>query len=89
MKENLLYRKLKVRDYPDVLGVQHVQTYPGIGRAAVYRLLRSGELKGFKIGNIYKIPKESLVEYVNQSTARNIEEKLSGNAVSYYGGNGR
>ncbi len=35
-----------------------------IGRNAAYSLLASGKLKGFRIGRIWKIPKESVSEYI-------------------------
>lgn len=37
-----------------------------IGRSTFYKLLQSGELKGFKEGNRYKVPIESIEEYVNK-----------------------
>ena len=60
--------------YPDVMSVQQVRSALKIGRTAVYRLLDSNEIRCFKIGNAYKIPKTSLIEFVQ----RNAE---GGNAV--------
>lgn len=60
--------------YPDVMSVQQVRAALKIGRTAVYRLLESNEIRCFKIGNAYKIPKTSLIEFVQ----RNVE---GGNAV--------
>ena len=37
-----------------------------IGRSTFYKLLQTGELKGFKEGNRYKVPVESIEEYVDQ-----------------------
>ena len=39
-----------------------------VGRNAVYRLLSSGELKGFRIGRIWKIPRESLHEFIREQS---------------------
>ena len=39
----------------------------GIGRAGVYKLLESRQIKCFKIGNTYKIPKSALIAFVSQS----------------------
>lgn len=36
------------------------------GRAGAYKLLESGALYSFKIGRVYKIPKDSLITYTNQ-----------------------
>ena len=60
--------------YPDVMSVQQVRSALKIGRTAVYRLLDSNAIRCFKIGNAYKIPKTSLIEFVQ----RNAE---GGNAV--------
>lgn len=54
-------------DYPDVLTVQQVRQALGIGRVGVYKLLDSGGIRCFKIGNAYKIPKTALIEYIQQS----------------------
>ncbi len=52
---------------PDVLNVHQVRAALGIGRVGVYKLLDSHKISCFKIGNAYKIPKSSLIEYINQS----------------------
>lgn len=42
-----------------------------IGKNTAYKLLISGELKGFRIGRIWKIPRDSLNEYIKQATNKN------------------
>ena len=37
-----------------------------IGKNAAYRLLRSGKIKCFRIGRIWKIPRFSLDKYINE-----------------------
>ena len=37
-----------------------------IGRNAVYQLLDSKKLKGFRIGRIWKIPRASIGEYIRE-----------------------
>lgn len=37
-----------------------------IGRSTFYRLLQTGELKGFKEGNRYKVPSQSVEAYVDK-----------------------
>ena len=54
------------KDYPDVLSVKEVCQALQVGRVGVYRLLESGEIYSFKIGKVYKIPKDSLITYINQ-----------------------
>lgn len=41
------------------------------GKGTVYRLLRSGELKGFLLGKSWKIPQESLQEYIKYKAGLN------------------
>lgn len=52
-------------EYPDILSAKDLQQALGIGRAGAYKLLESGEIQSFKIGNTYKIPKSALESYVN------------------------
>ena len=39
-----------------------------IGKNAAYKLLISGELRGFRIGRIWKIPRESLDRYIREQS---------------------
>ena len=52
------------RQYDDVLTVQGLMDYLAIGKNTAYELLKSGKIKHIKIGRNYKIPKESLREYL-------------------------
>lgn len=55
----------KLKDYGDVLSVKDVQEILGIGRNAVYIMLKNGTLKTKKIGTKYIIPKRSVQTYLN------------------------
>jgi len=37
-----------------------------IGQNAAYTLLNSGKLKAFRNGRVWRIPKQTVVEYVNR-----------------------
>lgn len=54
--------------FPDVMSVQQVRQALKIGRTAVYRLLDSNEIPCFKIGNAYKIPKTSLIAFIQRNS---------------------
>ena len=54
-------------ELPDILTVHQVRRALGIGRPAVYKLLESNVIRCFKIGNAYKIPKSSLIEFIQRS----------------------
>ena len=39
-----------------------------IGRNAAYNLLASNQIKGFRIGRIWKIPRESICQYIKDKS---------------------
>lgn len=49
-----------------VLTREEVMDILKIGRSTFYKLLRDGDLKGFKEGNRYKVPAQPIEEYVNK-----------------------
>lgn len=55
----------RLKDYGDVLSVKDVQEILGIGRNAVYLMLKKGTLKSKRIGVKYIIPKRSVQAYLN------------------------
>lgn len=52
---------------PEIMDVCEVAEELCVGRNRVYELLNTGELKGLRIGHIWKIPKESLIEFVKRN----------------------
>ena len=50
--------------YQDVMTTFDVAEVLCIGKNRVYELLGDGSLKGFRIGNVWKIPKEAVREYI-------------------------
>ncbi len=53
-----------LNNYRDILTVYDVAEVLYIGKNRAYELLASGELKGFKIGRVWKVPKEAVLEYI-------------------------
>lgn len=51
-------------DFDDVLTVEDLCEALKIGKNAAYRLLNEGKVKGFRIGRIWKISKQSLEAYI-------------------------
>lgn len=51
-------------EYNDMLSVDDLMEILGVGKNAAYDLLRNGELKCFRLKGRWKIPKESVIEYV-------------------------
>lgn len=50
----------------EILTREEVMEVLKIGRSTFYKLLQDGTLKGFKEGNRYKVPVESIEEYVDK-----------------------
>lgn len=49
----------------EILSREEVMEILKIGRSTFYKLLHDGDLKGFKEGNRYKVPAESIKEYID------------------------
>ena len=51
-------------DYPEILTVEEACEALRIGYNAIYDLLRSGKLKGYRNGRVWRISREALIQYV-------------------------
>lgn len=51
--------------YPDVLEVEEVQKMLRIGRNAIYKLLKKGDIKSLRVGKKYIIPKTSVINFLS------------------------
>lgn len=55
-------------EYNDLVAVEDLGEMLSIGKNAAYKLLSSGQLKAFRYNRVWKIPKQSVIEYImNQS----------------------
>ena len=64
MESQIAY-KLLFTEYPDVVNVEQMcEMLGGICDKTAYRLLKSGEIKSFIVGRHYRIPKLSILEYL-------------------------
>ena len=50
----------------EILNVEELCEWLLIGRTTASRLLNSGKIKAFKINRIWKIPKGSVLEFINR-----------------------
>lgn len=48
------------------LRVEDLMPILGIGRNTAYRLVRSGEIRSIKIGRQIRIPRQALLDYLEQ-----------------------
>ena len=51
--------------YGELLEVGDVMEILGIGKNSAYALFRSGEIKAFRLTRKWKIPKQSVIEFIN------------------------
>ncbi len=52
--------------YDDILTVEEACEALKIGYNAMYELLKAGELKGYRNGRVWRIPKAALVEFIRE-----------------------
>ncbi|MCD8013879.1 MAG: helix-turn-helix domain-containing protein [Lachnospiraceae bacterium] len=53
-----------LEQYKDILSVSDAAKILCTGKNRIYALLEEGKLKGFRIGHVWKIPKQSLQDYI-------------------------
>ena len=49
---------------PDILTFKEYQKLLKVGKNTLLDLLHNGEIEAFKIGNRWKIPKDSVIDYL-------------------------
>jgi len=49
---------------PEIMTVKECQNILKIGKNTLLKLISSGEIEAFRIGNRWKIPKESVIEFI-------------------------
>lgn len=56
----------RYEDLPLVLCIEDLMQLLSIGRNTAYKLLRSGKIKSIRIGKCYRIPRDSITEYLRK-----------------------
>jgi excisionase family DNA binding protein len=59
-----IYR-VTLRKYPDLLNVEQISGILGVSTKTVYKMIRNGELSYIKTGREYRIPKVTVLQYMN------------------------
>ena len=54
-------------EYPDILTVEETAAALRVGYNALYELLNEGKVKAYKNGRVWRIPKDSIKEYILDS----------------------
>ena len=55
-------------NFDDILTVEEACEALKIGYNAIYELLNTGKLRGYRNGRVWRIPKAALVEYIQHSS---------------------
>jgi excisionase family DNA binding protein len=50
----------------EILTVDEMMELLNVGKNTAYQLLESGEVKAFRIGRLWKIPRKSVYEYIER-----------------------
>ena len=64
-----------LEEYPDILTVEEACEALRMGYNAMYDLLNSGKLKGFRNGRVWRIPKLAIKEYLLESARIKVKEE--------------
>ena len=54
----------------ELITLEELQEILCIGKNTAYRLLINNEIKAFKIGRLWKIPRSSVLEYIHNSITK-------------------
>ena len=73
MNRNCKGEDIMLQDAYEILTPEDVMDELQIGKNAVYNILRSGELKGFRVGRNWKIPRKQLDAFIDKSIEKNFK----------------
>ena len=59
-----------LEEYPDMLTTEEACEALRVGYHALYDLLNSGKLKGFRNGRVWRIPKVAVREFILNSVGK-------------------
>lgn len=51
----------------DILSVSQLAEYLGVGKNRIYELLNNGTIKGFRMGNVWKISRKAVNLYIKEA----------------------
>lgn len=59
---------VRIEDAPLVLKVKDLAPLLSVGRNTAYELVRSGKIHSVKVGRVYRIPREAVIDYLLKSS---------------------
>ncbi len=63
-------------EYSDILTAEEACEALRVGYNAMYELLNSGKLKAYKNGRVWRIPKESIRQYILETSQKAQHNKV-------------
>lgn len=60
-----------LNEFPDILTTEEACDALRVGFNALYELLQSGKLKAYRNGRLWRIPKQSVIEYIIEQSKLN------------------
>ena len=57
-----------LEQYGEILSLEELCEILAIGKNVAYRLLIGKEIRAFKIGKKWKIPKTSIIDFISENT---------------------
>lgn len=64
-----------LEEYSDILTVEEACEALRVGYNAMYELLNSGKLKGYRNGRVWRIPKIAVEQYIRESARIAMRER--------------
>jgi len=64
-----------LEEYPDILTVEEACEALRVGYNAMYDLLNSGKLKGYRNGRSWRIPKLAVMEFILENSKIKVREE--------------
>ena len=75
IKANIISKKLlrgdliMLNEYSEILTVEDVMEILNIGKNAAYDLFRNEDIKCFRLKNRWKVPKQAVIDYINEKSS--------------------
>lgn len=60
----------------ELLTVEQLCRILKIGKNTAYKLIQTGEIKGFRVGRSWKIPRDSVIEYIKNQGVTASERRI-------------
>jgi excisionase family DNA binding protein len=78
-KHNIKWYIITFNDYErsmiimngEIMSAEEVMEFLSVGKNTLYVLLTRGEINAFKIGKVWKIPRKSIEEYIENKVIKN------------------